>query len=79
MVPSLFNLSLTNQSLPTVPFKSRVHNDFRFVPWRTDKSSIQGHKAKWKKDFRATRYAIIKNGAVEKAAPGTLLKSGGLV
>ena len=30
-VPSLFNLSLTNQSLPAVPCKSRVRNDFRFL------------------------------------------------
>ena len=50
-----------------------------FVPWRTEKLSMQGHKAKWKEDFKATHYAIIKNGAVKEAAPGTLLKSGGLV
>ena len=40
---------------------------------------MQGHKAKWKEDFKATHYAIIKNRAVKEAAPGTLFKSGGLV
>ena len=28
----LFNLSLTDQSLPAVPYKSPVHDDFLFVP-----------------------------------------------